>query len=145
LHAKQDAGLQFEVRDQAGQPADLEPYMGMMSHAAVLRSDGRVFAHLHPSGNYSMAAQMFFDAKMAKETGVASGDGGMPAGMDHSMMMDNSMMGHAMSHAPANGGSSIISLPYEFPTPGDYRVWVQIKTNGQIMTAIFDTTVSPAF
>ena len=43
--------------------------MGMTSHAAVLRSDGRVFAHLHPAGNFSMAAQMIFNAKLAKETG----------------------------------------------------------------------------
>ena len=134
LFARQDAGLQFEVRDQTGQPASLEPYMGMMSHAAVLRSDGRVFAHLHPSGNYSMAAQMFFDAKLAKETGATGSDAGM-SGMDHSMMMDHVM-------PPAVGSSSIISLPYEFPTPGNYRVWVQFKTGGQIMTAIFDASVT---
>jgi hypothetical protein len=130
LRAKQDPGLRFEVRDEAGHPAALEPYMGMMSHAAVLRSDGRVFSHLHPSGNYSMAAQMFFDAKMARESGaggkshnggteVICGPGGNVAG----------------------GGASVITLPYEFPTAGNYRLWVQIKTGGRIMTAIFDTTV----
>jgi hypothetical protein len=143
LRTQQDARLQFEVLDQAGKPAALEPYMGMMSHAAVLRADGRVFAHLHPSGNFSMAAQMFFDAKLTRETGLASSSmSGMPgiSGMDASMpMMD--MGGATMPNAPANGGSSTISLPYQFPTPGDYRVWVQIKTAGQIMTAIFDTTV----
>ena len=85
-----------------------------------------------------MAAQMFFDAKLAKETGAAGSDDGM-SGMDHSMMMDHSTMGHAVP--PAGGSSSIISLPYEFPTPGNYRVWVQIKINGRIMTAIFDTSV----
>lgn len=138
LHARQDAGLQFEIKDASGQPASLQPYMGMMCHAAVLRTDGRVFAHLHPSGNYSMAAQMFFDNKLAKETG--SGDTAM-AGMDHSMMMmDHSMMNHAMSPM-TDAGSSSISLPYEFPSPGNYRVWVQIKTAGQIRTAIFDVIV----
>jgi hypothetical protein len=141
MRANQDAGLQFEVRDQAGQPVSLQPYMGMMSHAAVMRSDGRVFAHLHPTGNFSMAAQMFFDAKLARETGAAGSHDAMPAGMDHSMMMtDHSMMGHNM--APSSGnGSSAISIPYEFPSPGDYRVWVQIKIAGQVLTGIFDTTV----
>jgi hypothetical protein len=134
LRTRQDAGLQFEVLDQAGQPAELQPYMGMMSHAAVMRSDGRVFAHLHPSGNFSMAAQMFFDAKMAKENGGAGG-------MDPSMMMDHATMSHTTDLSPTNGGAALISLPYEFPTPGDYRVWVQIKTDGQVKTAIFDTTV----
>jgi hypothetical protein len=131
LRAQQDAGLQFRVLDQAGQPVRLEPYMGMMSHAAVLRSDGRVFSHLHPSGNFSMAAQMVFEGKMAKEINPASGKGAV----DHSMVDDWCGPG-------AGGGSSFISLPYEFPTPGDYRVWVQIKTEGQVKTAIFDTTVN---
>ena len=124
----QDAALQFEVRDASGQPLALEPYMGMMSHVAVLRSDGRVFDHLHPMGNFSMAAQMLFDAKMPHESG-------MPAGMDHSKM------NHAMHHHPMNGASSVISLPYEFPSAGDYRLWVQVKSEGQILTGIFDVKV----
>jgi hypothetical protein len=135
LRAQQDAALQFQVRDQAGHPVRLEPYMGMMSHAAVLRSDGRVFAHLHPSGNYSMAAQMLFEGKMAKETGAATSGGGV----DHSVM-DQSKVDEWCGPG-AGGAASSISLPYEFPTPGDYRVWVQIKTDGQVKTAIFDTTV----
>jgi len=120
LLAKHDAAFHFGVRDQNGQPANLQPYMGMMSHAAVLRSDGRVFAHLHPTGNYSMAAQMLFNAKMRNETG---GIPGMSTGMERST-------------------SSIISLPYEFPTPGNFRVWVQIKTADHVQTAIFDTAVT---
>jgi hypothetical protein len=136
LRANQDAGLQFQALDQAGQPAQLEPYMGMMSHAAVLRSDGGVFAHLHPSGNYSMAAQIFFESKMARETGLAGRGGGA----------DHSKLDEWCGPPPAGGGSpapSTISFPYEFPTAGDYRVWVQIKTEGQIRTAIFETTVMP--
>jgi len=123
LRANQDPGLRFEVRDEAGQPAALEPYMGMMSHAAVLRSDGRVFSHLHPSGNYSMAAQIFFDTKIENETAAAKSNG------------------HGPEAICGPNGSSTITLPYEFPTPGNYRLWVQIKTGGQIMTGIFDTTV----
>ncbi len=131
---KQDAALRFEVLDQAGQPAQLEPYMGMTSHAAVLRSDGRVFDHLHPSGNYSMAAQMIFDAKIAKETGA------LPPGM--MKMPDGSIMDRSMMGRASNGDeTSLVSLPYEFPAPGNYRIWVQIKIAGKIMTGIFDTTV----
>jgi len=131
LRARQDAWLRFEVRDAAGKSIELEPYMGMMSHVAVLRSDGGVFAHLHPSGNYSMAAQSFFDAKMERETGKVS-DAGMPAAMDHSRM----------HHQPANGAAPVISLPYEFPTAGNYRIWVQFKTDGQVLTGVFDATVA---
>jgi hypothetical protein len=139
LRAQQNAGLRFEVRDEAGQPAALEPYMGMMSHAAVLRSDGRVFSHLHPSGNFSMAAQMVFDAKMAREGGAEAICG--PEGSTDVAGVERSNMGHAMQAARAGGGSSMITLPYEFPTAGNYRLWVQIKTGGRITTAIFDTTV----
>jgi hypothetical protein len=129
LRAKHDAHLQFTFRDSAGQPLPLEPYMGMLSHAAILRDDGKIFAHLHPSGNYSMAAQSYFDAKIAREDG-----GGASAEMDHSKM----------HHGPASGsGGSTIVLPYEFPTAGEYRIWVQVKTGGRVLTAAFETTVGP--
>jgi len=129
LRAKHDAHLQFTFRDSAGQPLPLEPYMGMMSHAAILRDDGKIFAHLHPSGNYSMAAQSYFDAKIAREAGDGS-----------TMEMDHSKMHHGSA---TGSGDSTIVLPYEFPTAGDYRIWVQVKTGGQVVTAVFETTVDP--
>jgi hypothetical protein len=110
LASHQDAGLRFEVRDAEGRPVQLEPYMGMLSHVALLRADGKVFAHLHPSGNISMAAQTFFDAKLARETGdtVKQNVGGSDA-------VCSTSIGATL------GGVSTISMPYEFPTPGDYR------------------------
>jgi hypothetical protein len=133
LRAKQDAGLQFELRDSAGEPLSLEPYMGMMSHAAVLRADGAVFAHLHPSGNYSMAAQQLFDARVQRETQTP---GEPPSAVP---AMDHSAMGHAMHHPHSNSGG--VSIPYEFPVPGDYRVWVQFKSDGKVLTGVFDAKV----
>jgi hypothetical protein len=138
LRIKQDAALRFEVRDAAGHPVDLEPYMGMTSHAAVLRADGAIFSHLHPAGNFSMAAQSFFEAKLERETGAA---GEVPTDRDHSKM-DHSKMGHGANPGHSNSGVASISLPYEFPAAGDYRLWVQFKINGQVMTAVFDATVA---
>jgi hypothetical protein len=129
LRAKQDASLKFEVTDSAGEPVALEPYMGMLCHAAVLRSDGSIFAHLHPAGNFSMAAQTFFETKLANET--KSGASSNPGPQDHSMH----------HHHPASATSSVY-LPYEFPEPGNYRIWVQFKINGRILTAVFDATVT---
>jgi hypothetical protein len=136
IRVKQDAALQFELRDAAGQPLPLEPYMGMLSHVAVLRSDDAIFAHLHPSGNFSMAAQQMFEQKLQRESGGAgeSADS-MPAGMDHSKM------GHAMHQGHGNASPNRVSLPYEFPAPGDYRLWVQFKSNGEVLTGVFDAHV----
>jgi hypothetical protein len=40
----------------------IEPYMGMAGHAAVMRTDLSVFAHLHPSGTVAMPALMLAQA-----------------------------------------------------------------------------------
>jgi hypothetical protein len=130
LRVKQDASLNFEVTDSAGKPVALEPYMGMLCHAAVLRSDGSIFAHLHPAGNFSMAAQSFFETKLANETKSDSVDSSTNATSEQ-------MMHH---HHSASAVSSVY-LPYEFPEPGNYRIWVQFKISGRILTAVFDAAV----
>lgn len=136
IQARAYAGLQFQVLDANGKPARLEPYMGMMSHAAVLRKDGGVFAHLHPSGNYSMAAQDFYDVKLARELKDCTPPN---SSVDLTAMIDHSKMSHTIANP--GGDNSNISLPYEFPSAGDYRLWVQVKTGGRVLTAVFDTKV----
>jgi hypothetical protein len=74
-----------------------------------------------------MAAQTFFANKLAGET--TNEMGAMP-GMDHSM-----------HHMHSSGTSSEVYLPYEFPAPGNYRIWVQFKTGERIITAVFDANV----
>jgi hypothetical protein len=131
LRIKQDASLKFEVTDSSGQPVALDPYMGMLCHAAVLRDDGSVFAHLHPSGNFSMAAQSFFENKLASEASIGMADPSAATEMDH-----------AMHHHHSGPSISSVYLPYEFPEPGNYRIWVQFKINGSILTGMFDARVS---
>jgi hypothetical protein len=133
LRINQDAALRFSVADSTGAPMSLEPYMGMLSHAAVLRSDGAVFAHLHPSGNFSMAAQTFFARKLAPKTDAGMAD--MPG------MGDMPGMNHSMHHMPASSANSTIDLPYQFPAPGNYRIWVQFKNGERVLTAVFDAQV----
>ena len=129
LRANHDASLRFSVTDSTGKPVALEPYMGMLSHAAVLRSDNAVFSHLHPSGNFSMAAQMFFASKAGTNADTdMAGMANMP-GMDHSM------------HHMHSSAVSEIDLPYEFPAPGNYRVWVQFKIDDRVITGVFDAQV----
>src|SRR5262249_31316313 len=115
--AGSDAGLRFAVRGPDGQPAAIEPYMGMLSAAGVVRDEdgkgGPVFIHLHPEGTVSMAALQFFERQQGRS-------GGMP-GMPMS----------AMDHAP---GDRVLSFPWSFPRPGRYHLWVQVKTGGQVRT-----------
>jgi hypothetical protein len=118
LRARREVTLRFEVRGADGEPAALEPYMGMLSHAVISRDDGRVFVHLHPMGTVSMAAQQVFERR-------EGGAGGHP------------MAGMKMESARPG----TLSFPYEFPQPGRYRLWVQVKIGGKVQTAVFDAEV----
>lgn len=107
--------LRFQVKGPDGRPAILEPYMGMLGHAVVTREDGAVFVHLHPVGSFSMAAQESFERKLGQRE----------MAMDHS----------------THGSPGLVSFPYEFPQPGRYRVWVQVKSGGRVLTGAFVTEV----
>ena len=114
LAAGQERVLAFAVHDAAGNVAPVEPYMGMAAHVVAASRDGSVFAHLHPSGSISMAALQKFSGQDAANPHAA--------------------------HAPVEGA---VAIPYAFPRPGPYRLWVQVKRNGQVMTAAFDAAVGP--
>jgi hypothetical protein len=68
-----DTSLRFSAIAPNGTAAVLQPYMGMFGHAAVRRTDGSVFAHLHPSGSFSMASQEAFRQRDNSSAGAASG------------------------------------------------------------------------
>lgn len=135
LIENKEASLVFTVLDPQGSPVELEPYMGMLGHAAVRRADGAVFSHLHPVGTISMASMELFERRELAEkragpqAAAASPD---PQEMDHS------------KHAPHASSSRRVSFPYAFPKPGSYRLWVQVKVKGKVLTGVFDRDVMPA-
>ena len=73
LPAKTPQVFEFSLLDPSGKPApDMALYMGMLGHAAFVKTDGSVFAHVHPSGTVSMAALMMAAAQNQPETVVAN-------------------------------------------------------------------------
>jgi len=128
LQENREAPLRFKLLDKDGTPAALQPYMGMLGHAAIRREDGTVFAHLHPVGTISMASQDFF-ARVGRD-----GEQLPPADAhaDHS------------KHMAGMKSMAAVSFPYEFPKAGHYRIWVQVKSGDQIHTGVFDTEVIAA-
>jgi hypothetical protein len=115
--------LHFRLLAPDGTPAkDAEPYMGMAGHAAFIKTDGTVFAHTHPEGSAAMAA-----------LDIANKDSGM------SMSSGSSM--EAMSSIPTAPIPPTVDFPYGFPTPGPYRIIIQMKHSSTIETAVFDATV----
>jgi hypothetical protein len=114
LKSGQTTWFRFCVEDAQRHPLnDLEPYMGMAGHAEFVKSDFSVFAHIHPAGSVPMASLM-----------LAQEDSGPP-----------------MNHGSVHTLPAEVSFPYGFPQPGDYRLFVQIKRNGQIETGVFDAHV----
>ena len=129
LATGRETTLRFEVTDASGRPASLEPYMGMAGHAVVARDDGSVFIHLHPMGTVKVAAQQAF---ALRDRGDTTAGGRLRLADTAATTVASPHAGHAAAD---------VSFPYEFPKPGNYRIWVQVKRNGRILTGAFDATV----
>src|SRR5262249_38980868 len=114
--ANQPIWFRFRVEDPQGKPAaDLESYMGMAGHMALVSSDGKIFAHIHPAGTVSMAAVGLAEMGRQKTEAMAG-----------------------MHDGPHNGD---VSFPYGFPQAGDYRIFVQVKRAGRVETGAFSAHV----
>jgi hypothetical protein len=127
LKANSAYTFRFRLADAAGKPAgDVRPYLGMAGHAAFVKTDGTVFAHTHPGGSAAMQAMM-----------LANGSSGEMA--DSSSMGGMDMAGH-----PAGATESIpptVEFPYGFPSPGRYRIFIQMKHANTVETGVFDADV----
>jgi hypothetical protein len=138
LIANRDIVLRFSLRDDAGRPVLIEPYLGMAGHLVLRRQDGTVFTHLHPSGSFSMAAQQLFEMR---EDGRAPLKVASAASDPFCRLPTSAEIASQARSLRADGLGSAISFPYAFPKPGWYRLWLQVKVRGDILTAVFDTEV----
>ena len=127
---KVDAGLRFRVTAPDGKPARPEPYMGMAGHAIIERTDGSVFAHLHPMGTAAMASQQAFEVRQPQDTAIGV--------VSKKLAAEPDLMSTAMMH---EGEPGVVEFPYAFPRGGTYRVWVQVKLAGRVQTGGFRVSV----
>ncbi len=155
LKAGELTELTFEMLDENRKPAKLEPYLGMMAHAVILKDDGSVYIHLHPSGSYSMGSQKALLDRMAfhqpldkylpAPVAFADSVNRMVARLDAMSEGErNQLLMAGMEHGNAGGNehnAHQISFPYTFPQSGKYRIWVQTKRNGKILNSAFDAEV----
>jgi hypothetical protein len=126
LSAKTPQVFKFSLLDATGKPPqDMALYMGMVGHAAFVKDDGTVFAHVHPSGTVSMAALMMAAAQNQPRQPDAMA--AMP-GMDASSAKETA----------ANQFPNEVGFPYGFPTAGAYRIFVQMKHGQVVETGVFD-------
>lgn len=115
LRANVPQWFRFRIEDKNGYPAtDMENYMGMAAHAAIISTDGKVFAHVHPTGSVPMAAEM-----------LAEGSA-------------NDMSAMTQTRPGAE-----VSFPYGFPRSGEYRIFVQVRRAGHVETGAFTAHVNP--
>ncbi|MXV15965.1 hypothetical protein [Hufsiella ginkgonis] len=154
LQAGKLTDLRFAFTGPEGKPALLDPYLGMMAHAVILKDDGTVYIHLHPNGNYSMGSQRAILDRIAFHKPISEY---LPRprvfadSIDHFVRkldeMDdntrNALLTLGMDHTASAGGHTAheVSFPYAFPKAGKYRVWVQVKRNGKILNSAFDAEV----
>ena len=119
LHANTAYTFHFQLLDPQGKAAtDIQPYLGMLGHAAFIKTDGTVFAHTHPEGSAAMADVMLADASM-------SGATSMPA------------------MTPSGPLPAAVDFPYGLPSPGRYRIFIQMKHRTTVETGAFDANVQP--
>ena len=136
--------FRFTLLDPTGQPAtDMQPYLGMAGHAAFVKTDGSVFAHTHPDGSAAMPAMMLANAgsnmgDMDRRNAEAMADMNAPG---------NTGMGGVNAQDPGKSPDPldpIVEFPYGFPSPGRYRIFIQMKHGKTVETGVFDAQVAAA-
>jgi hypothetical protein len=124
--AGRTGALRFALRSSSGESVRVQPYLGMTGHAVVMRRDGGVYVHLHPSGTGTMASELAFALRDRGDTTI-----------DGRLRLGDAPMDMAPEQALRE-----IAFPYAFPSAGAYRVWVQLRVRGTVRTAAWDVNVA---
>jgi hypothetical protein len=144
--------MKFSVMDPSGKPAELQTYLGMMGHAAVIKNDGSVYIHLHPNGTFSSTSVQVMQKRIAEDGNIKpnlTSPKRFADSVDNVLVKLNNMteterdniLMAGMVHEKAGHHGCTVNFPYAFPNAGNYRLWLQIKRNGKILTGVFDVVV----
>ncbi len=122
--AGEPVSLAFRVLEDGRPVPALEPWLGMAGHLMVRSADGALFAHLHAAG-------------ARNDSGPGQGRSGIAAAGEAL-----GVRAEAPSAQPEFGPE--VDFGYLFPTAGDYRLWLQVKVDGRVLTLPLEITVQPA-
>ena len=104
----------------------------MAGHAAFVKTDGTVFAHTHPDGSANMPAMMLANPREHVRLG---------RGMQHHARHAHRALDRSHRSPSTVASAPTVDFPYGFPTPGRYRIFIQMKHAGTVETGVFDAEV----
>ena len=119
---EKDIPMKFKI-SKDGQPLEIETYMGMAAHAALLKADKSIFAHLHPTGTINMTSRKIFEEKINDRS------------KKNKIDLANHKNAHISYYYSKKG--EVNFPPLRLINEGDYWIWIQIKNNGQVLTEKF--------
>jgi hypothetical protein len=120
--------LDFYITDNLNQSVSLEPYIQMGGHGAILDDSAQTFIHIHPIGTISMASQELYN----QEYNVSK------SGICYFGTPNDSLINYSNLY---NQNSFLSFPPVMLSNPGKYFMWIQGKSNNEIVTEKFEFNV----
>ena len=125
---EEEIKLEFQAFDSKLVPTKLEPYIQMGGHGALISPENNVFIHFHPIGTISMASQQVFD-KQQELTGY------LESGICYyGLPIDTTK---TYSEGIQSNIGRVTFPPLSLDKAGEYYMWVQVKTEGEVVTERF--------
>lgn len=127
-YTSNEINLNFQMLDMNNNPVILEPYIQMGGHGAIIDSTGNVFIHIHPIGTISMASQELYDKEYdLQKSGICYF--GLPDTTIKNYTKDSFI-------------NSFLSFPpIIIDKTGKYFMWIQGKSNNEIITEKFEFNI----